>query len=130
VRDAVRIFNKHLLNPVMLQLAGRKHWYASVIRHSGRRSGKGYATPVVAEHVTGGFIVPLPYGTRVDWLRNVLAAGEATVVAHGQTCDVVGPEILDAPTALPQISPSHRRTFQRLGISNFVRLKAAPRGPS
>ena len=27
----VRVFNKHLLNPLMLRLAGRKHWYASVI---------------------------------------------------------------------------------------------------
>jgi deazaflavin-dependent oxidoreductase (nitroreductase family) len=130
VRDTLRVFNKQLLNPFMLQVAGRKHWYASVIRHSGRRSGKNYATPVVAERVTGGFIVPLPYGTRVDWLRNVLAAGKATVVMHGQTCDVIEPEILDAPTALPQISPSHRRTFQRLGISKFVRLKTAPSGPS
>jgi hypothetical protein len=40
VRDAVRVFNKHVLNPAMMQLAGRKYWYAAVIRHTGRRSGK------------------------------------------------------------------------------------------
>jgi hypothetical protein len=26
--DRLRVFNKHVLNPVMLRLAGRKHWYA------------------------------------------------------------------------------------------------------
>ncbi|HUH69305.1 MAG TPA: nitroreductase, partial [Mycobacterium sp.] len=57
----------------MLRLAGRKHWYASAIRHAGRRSGKQYATPVVADRVADGFVIPLPYGTRVDWLQNVLA---------------------------------------------------------
>ena len=47
VLDTVRVFNKHLLNPAMLLVAGRKHWYAGVIEHTGRRSGKNYATPVV-----------------------------------------------------------------------------------
>lgn len=81
--DAVRIFNKHVLNPLMLNLAGRKHWYASVIRHTGRRSAKIYATPVVADRVPDGFILPLPYGTDVDWLRNLLASGEAALTAVG-----------------------------------------------
>ena len=49
VRDTVRTFNKYLLNPAMLHLAGRRHWYAAVIRHTGRKSGKSYATPVVAD---------------------------------------------------------------------------------
>jgi hypothetical protein len=48
VRDAVRVFNKYALNPVMMHLAGRKYWYAAVIRHVGRRSRQAYATPVVA----------------------------------------------------------------------------------
>jgi len=125
VRDAVREFNKHVLNPVMMQLAGHKHWYAAIIRHTGRRSGKSYATPVVADRVTDGFILPLPYGTGVDWLRNVLAAGKATVTVSGQTYDVVEPEIIDAATASPQLSPRRRRAFARFGIDNFVKIKLA-----
>ncbi|BCO34969.1 hypothetical protein JMUB5695_01562 [Mycobacterium heckeshornense] len=65
------MFNKHVLNPVIVQAAGRKHFYTSLIRHHGRHSGKSYVAPVVADHVVGGFIVPIPYGTGVDWLRNV-----------------------------------------------------------
>ena len=29
VRDAFRIFNKFVLNPVMMRLADRKRWYAA-----------------------------------------------------------------------------------------------------
>jgi len=125
LRDVVRTFNKHLLNPVMLLLAGRKHWYAAVIRHTGRRSGKRYATPVVADRVDGGFLVPLPYGTAVDWLRNVLAAGRGTLTVRGETFEFVAPEIVDAETALPQLPPRRREMFRRLGTESFVKLRPA-----
>ena len=122
VKNAVRVFNKHVLNPAMLNLAGRKHWYAAVIRHTGRRSGKRYATPVVADRFTDGFVLPLPYGTGVDWLRNVLAAGRATVTVGGETFDVTEPEIIDAATASPLLSPRRRRAFQRFGIDKVVKV--------
>ena len=63
VRDAVRAFNKHVLNPVMLHFALHKHFYAGVVRHIGRRSGKPYVTPAVVDRVADGFILPLAYGS-------------------------------------------------------------------
>jgi deazaflavin-dependent oxidoreductase (nitroreductase family) len=125
--DRLRVLNKHLLNPAMLHLAGRKHWYAGVIRHTGRRSGKTYSTPVVADRVADGFIVPLPYGTHVDWLRNVLAADNATIEVSGQTYEVVHPRIINAVEAAPQLPSGHRRTFQRFGIANYLTVELAPR---
>ena len=107
----------------MLRLAGDKHWYAAAIQHTGRRSGKQYATPVVAERVTDGFVIPLPYGTGVDWLQNVLAAGRATISSQGESYDVVQPEIIDAAAALPALSPRRQRTFQRVGIEQYLRIK-------
>lgn len=121
-KDRVRIFNKYVLNPAMLHLAGRKHWYASVISHTGRTSGKHYDTPVVAEKVADGFVVPLPYGTDVDWLRNVLTAGRATLRANGQTYDVVDPKIVDAAAAAPQLPTRHRRSFERFGVQDYLKL--------
>lgn len=125
VRDAIRMFNKFVLNPAMMQLAGRKYWYASVIRHTGRNSGRQYATPVVAEKVPDGFILPLPYGKGVDWLRNVRSSGRATIQVRGQTYEVVEPEVIDAATAAPQLPARRRREFQRFRIANFVKLKLA-----
>jgi deazaflavin-dependent oxidoreductase (nitroreductase family) len=124
-RDAVRTFNKHVLNPAMLHLAGRKHFYAGVVRHTGRRSGKRYATPAVVDRVTDGFILPLPYGTQVDWLRNLIAAGRATVTVDGRTYDVFEPEIIDAAAALPQLSERRRRALARFGIDKFVKVRLA-----
>lgn len=122
VRDRIRPFNKHVLNPLMLRLAGRRHWYAAVIRHTGRRSGRRYATPVVADRVADGLIIPLPYGTHVDWLRNVLAAGRATVELGGQTYDAVEPAIIDAAVAEPQLPARRRRVFQHAHIDKYLRL--------
>ena len=123
---AVRVSNRYLLNPLMLRLAGHKHWYASAIRHTGRRSGKQYATPVVADRTPDGFVIPLPYGARVDWLRNVLAAGRATISSQGETYNVAQPEVIDAATALPMVSADHRRTFSRVGIERYLKVKDQP----
>ncbi len=125
IRDAVRTFNKHVLNPAMLLLAGRKYWYAAALRHTGRRSGKVYTTPVVAERVTDGVIVPLPYGTGVDWLRNVVASGEATITVGGRTYSVADPQLIDAETAGSQLSARRRRAFERFGVDSFVKLRWA-----
>ena len=122
VRDSVRSFNKHVLNPAMMALAGRRYWYAAVIRHTGRNSGKPYCTPVVAVTVSDGIVVPLPYGTGVDWLRNVLAAGSATITNKGRTYSVVRPEVIDAATAEPLLSARWRRTLHRWDVDNYVRF--------
>ncbi len=110
----------------MLRLAGHKNWYAAAIKHTGRRSGKQYTTPVVAERITDGFVIPLPYGTGVDWLQNVLAARRATILSQGESYDVMKPEIIDAAAALPVLSPQRRRTFQRVGIEQYLRVEDQP----
>ena len=123
LRDAVRAFNKRALNPTMIELAGRGHWYAAAIRHRGRCSGKEYATPVVAEPVEGGFVIPLPYGEEVDWLKNVLRAGRATIEAKDVTYTVVEPEVIDAEAVLPLFGPRRRSTWRLFGTERFLKVK-------
>jgi deazaflavin-dependent oxidoreductase (nitroreductase family) len=122
--------NRYLVNPLMLHLAGHKHSYAVAIRHTGRRSGKQYVTPVMAERTADGFVVPLAYGTQVDWLQNILAAGRATISSRGESYDVVQPEIVDAAAAIPVVSTWRQRTFRRFGIDQYLRVKDAPRRPT
>lgn len=110
----------------MMMFAGRKHWYAAAIRHVGRRSGKQYATPVVADRTEDGFVIPLPYGMRVDWLQNVLAAGRATISVQGESYDVAEPEIIGAAAALPALSPRRRRTLKGVGIEHYLKVKLTP----
>ncbi|MDO3638445.1 nitroreductase/quinone reductase family protein [Mycolicibacterium arseniciresistens] len=122
---AIRTSNKYVVNPFFRRFAGRKGAYAASIRHTGRKSGRQFSTPVGADRVQGGFVIPLAYGTRVDWLRNVLAAGRATLVLDGDTHDVTAPEVIDAATALPMLPPRRRRTFERLGIAQYLLVTAA-----
>jgi deazaflavin-dependent oxidoreductase (nitroreductase family) len=124
-RDVVRVFNKHVLNPVMLRLAGSKHFYASAIEHTGRRSGKHYVTPVVATRVADGFVVPLPYGTHTDWLLNLEAGSNGRLRFHGSTFPVTAPTVVDAATAAAELPASRRRAYRRLGFRQFVHLNPA-----
>ena len=125
VRDSVRSFNKHVTNPAMMALAGRRYWYAAVIRHTGRNSGKRYSTPVVAITVSDGIVVPLPYGSAVDWLRNVLAAGSATITNKGRSYCVARPEVIDAANAEPQLPPWWRWILHASNVDSYVKFSLA-----
>lgn len=72
-----------------------------------------------------GFIIPLAFGTQVDWLQNLFAAGRATFSVDGETYDVAEPEPRVASRALPMISPKQRRTYERLRISYYLKVKLA-----
>ena len=126
VRDAVRRFNRRWLNPAMLRMAGRRHWYAARLEHLGRRSGRVYVTPVVAKPVAGGFAVPLPYGRRVDWLRNVEAAGRAWLQVDGQRYRVADPRIVPLAEIETQLPAFYRRSPRRSMIPEWLLLTAVP----
>lgn len=97
----------------------------AAIGHTGRKSGKQYSTPVGAERVPDGFVIPLAYGTRVDWLQNVITAGRATITAQGQTYEVTEPRVIDAATAGALLSPKRRREFERIGITDYLKVALA-----
>ena len=84
-RDLIRLSNKYLLNPLMLRLA-RRHPVLVRLSHPAHRSTVRQAVrhSVVADRVGERFIVPLPHGTQVDWLRNVLTAGHASLTTRAK----------------------------------------------
>lgn len=125
-RDAVRRFNRRWLNPVMLRMAGRPHWYAARLEHLGRRSGRVHATPVVAKQVAGGFAVPLPYGRGVDWLRNVEAAGRAWLQVNGERYQVADPRIVPVAEIETQLPAFYGRSLRRSMIPEWLLLTAEP----
>ncbi len=59
-------------NPILRPLAGTR-WFRlwGVIQHTGRKSGKAYATPIVARRYGDGFVIPMPFGERTNWANNV-----------------------------------------------------------
>lgn len=117
----------HLLNPLTLALAGSQRLpLLAVIHHRGRRSGRPYATPVGARPTADGFVIPLTFGERTDWFRNVLAAGGCVIRWHGVEYPVIEPEVVDWATARAACSPVERILMPLIGIEQFVRLRHAP----
>ena len=128
VLDRLRELNKRWLNPAMLYLAGRPHWYASRVEHVGRRSGRPYATPVVAVPVEGGLAIPLPYGPDVDWCRNLRAAGGGTVVRHGRRHTVSAPVVVPTDEIEPLLSAFWRRSTRPYGFASWLRVSTTDEG--
>jgi hypothetical protein len=124
ILDRVRQFNKRILNPVILRRVESSHSdYPSMVHHVGRCSGHPYATPVAAEPISSGFVIPLPYGIEVDWCRNVLAAGTCTIERSGVTWMAGEPELVEAPAVLAELRPLSRLIYRLVGIKHFLSLR-------
>ena len=107
----------------MMKLAGRRYWFAGIIRHRGRHSGRVYATPIWAVPTADGFIVSLPFGEGVDWLKNVLVARRATIETRGETWAVAEPEVVDRETVRPLMPGRARVLFGLAGIERYLKLR-------
>ena len=123
VTAASRALNKRIGNPAMMRLAGRRYFFAGVIRHKGRRSGQEYATPIWAVPTTEGIVISLPFGEGAGWLRHVLTAGGATIETRAETWAVAEPEVIDRETAWPSLPLRARLLFGLAGIERYLKLR-------
>ena len=123
VLDAVRRMNRSLTNPRVMRTAGSAGTQTSVIRHEGRTSGRTYETPVDIIRTGDGFLIALPYGTRADWVRNVIAAGSATIVSQGESIDVDAPIIATTGEVAAQIPAKTLRTLRLFGVTECLHLQ-------
>jgi deazaflavin-dependent oxidoreductase (nitroreductase family) len=114
-------FNREVANPVIRKIAGLFGPFA-IVRHCGRRTGRDYATPVLAFGTEDGLVVGVLYGTSSDWVRNVLADGGAEVKWHGRWRTYEKPRLISSEEGLPTIPTVIRGPFRLLGVRNFIRL--------
>jgi deazaflavin-dependent oxidoreductase (nitroreductase family) len=123
VLRAVRRFNRRFVNPRQMETAGTPGAYAGVIHHVGRRSGRAYETPVGPFATDDGFVIALPYGTSSNWVKNVLAAGSATLVTEGQTYDVDRPEIVPLSDVMDVLPSKERRNLRLFRVEQALRAR-------
>ncbi len=112
--------NKRVFNPRSVR---NGKW--QVIHHVGRRSGRSYRTPLDAHRVADGFVFVLVYGSRSDWVQNVLAAGNAQLEVEGVTVDLVAPELIGAEEAFAQLPQGTKRPPKFLKIGEFLKMSRA-----
>lgn len=122
VSDRVRYINRRFLNPQQMETAGEPGAYAQILRHTGRTSGQAYETPLAIVPTDDGFIIGLVYGERTQWLRNVLAAGQAEVVREGVVYRVDRPEVVPMAEATAFFSASDQRMSGLFGVDRCLRL--------
>ena len=122
VREKFIRFNKQTLNPTTLKIAGGRSGVYATVKHVGRRSGRSYTTPVVAQPLGDGFVIPLPYDSSVDWCHNVLAAGTCTLIWNEQEYTMERPEIIGLSQALKAFPLGSRLLFLAGGIKEYLWL--------
>lgn len=115
--------NKETQNPATLKkiAEGRSSVHAAV-KHVGRRSGRSYTTPVVAMPLGDGFVIPLVYGSSVDWCRNVLAAGTCTLIWKKQEYTLERSEIIQQAQALKAFPLGLRLYYPVGGVKEYLWL--------
>ena len=123
VLDAVRRMNRTVTNPRVMRTAGSHGTQTSVIRHVGRTSGRAYETPVDIITTPDGYLIALPYGTRADWVQNVIAEGSATIVSQGRSVDVEAPIIAATSEVAHQIPARTLRTLRLFGVTECLSLQ-------
>lgn len=124
--DRIRFFNKRVTNKILIHLCGRKFGHFAILSHVGRKSGALYRIPVIAEPLGDGFVIALTYGKQVDWLKNILAAGECGLYWKQREYRLVRPALVGPAGGLPAFPRLIQAVLRRNGIEHFVRLETEP----
>jgi len=98
------------LKPIARYLPG-----TATITHRGRTSGKPYKTIVTTYRKGNVLAIALAHG-KTDWVKNVLAAGEADVRFTRREVHLVNPRILPAGSEAEGLPLMARLQLGRMGV--------------
>jgi deazaflavin-dependent oxidoreductase (nitroreductase family) len=101
------------MNPIVRKMAPLPG--LAIIKHRGRTSGKQYET-VVTPYRKGNVVAVMLGHGKTNWVKNVLAAGEADMHLFRRNVHLTNPRILSAGTE----DPSLPRIAQRMARSQGV----------
>lgn len=102
------------MNPLIRPIARFLPTFAT-IKHRGRKSGKDYEVVVNAYRKGNVLAVMLGHG-KTNWVKNVLAAGEADVHLFRRDVHIVNPRLVPAGTDDPTLHPIARRGARSMGV--------------
>lgn len=92
--------NKLVFNPREVKKGKRP-----VVTHVGRSSGAVYRTPLDAHPTKEGYVLVVRYGPSSDWVRNILAAGTATLSVDGAEHRLDSPRLVAQQQAVDALVP-------------------------
>jgi len=112
--------NRRFVNPRAVR---RGRW--PVLIHVGRKTGKIYRTPLDAHPIDDGYVFMVNYGPHTDWLRNALAAGDATLELGGESIRLTTPQLLPAPEAYALLPPDAKTPPAYVGVEECLVMREA-----
>jgi deazaflavin-dependent oxidoreductase (nitroreductase family) len=119
----IRPFTTKVFNPIARRFASRLPGFGVLI-YQGRTSGRTYHTPLNVFRDGQTYVFALTYGSDVQWVRNVLAAGGCTLRIRGRDVRLAEPEVFVDPAA--RLVPVPVRLFLRLmRVTEFMRMDVA-----
>jgi deazaflavin-dependent oxidoreductase (nitroreductase family) len=124
----IRPFTTRLFNPISRLFVRWLPGFA-ILAYRGRKTGKAYRTPMNVFRHNSDWVFALTYGSDVQWVKNVLAAGEATLEIRSRRIRLVDPRLIVDPGR--RLMPVGVRQFLGLmRVSEFLRMReaTAPRG--
>ena len=117
----LRPFTMRIVNPVTRRFAGRLPGFA-ILSYTGRKSGRRYHTPMNVFRHGDAYVFALTYGSDVQWVQNVLAAGACEIRTRGRVIRLVEPELIVDPAG--RLMPLPVRLFLRLNrVTKYLRMR-------
>lgn len=117
----LRPFTTRFVNPVTRLVAGWLPGFG-IIRYRGRKTGKDYRTPMNVFRKGEQMFFALTYGSDVQWVKNVLAAGALDVRSMGRDIHLVEPEVFVDPARRAMPLPV-RLGLRLMNVTEFLRMR-------
>ncbi|HLQ48011.1 MAG TPA: nitroreductase family deazaflavin-dependent oxidoreductase [Candidatus Dormibacteraeota bacterium] len=122
----LRPYTTRFFNPVSRRFAGHLPGFAILV-YVGRRSGRTYRTPINVFRHGDDYVFALTYGSDVQWVKNVLAAGGGQLETMGRKVRLIDPQLFVDPRQ--RLIPLPVRLFLRLmHVTEFLSMRPAPAG--
>ena len=124
--NRIRVVNKYAINKLMIHISGKEFGHFAVLSHTGRKSGKIYRIPIIAEPIQAGFVFALTYGKQVDWYKNVMAGGGCSIHWKNKDYHLTNPELIDKEAGLLAFPSIFRSGLRLMGIQYYLKLEVQP----
>ena len=96
-----------------------------LLLYRGRNSGREYRTPMNVFRRGEEYVFALTYGSDVQWVKNILSAGECRLVTRGRTIRLICPRLFHDPTR-SLMPPIVRQFLGFMHVSEFLRMRIEP----
>jgi deazaflavin-dependent oxidoreductase (nitroreductase family) len=103
-------------------------WVILLLRHTGRKSGRSYSTPLQYEQIDGAYYVGAGRGANADWFRNVQANPNVEVAVGRRRFKALAEPVTDPQRVADFLA--HRLKHHPLMIGLMMKLHKLPMRPS